>query len=169
MANGQANQPQIADLDSPDGQAVLHGLTMLTQHLAREVARDGEGATRLITITVTGAHSDHDAWQAAMSVARSPLVKTAVFGADPNWGRVVCALGYSAATLDPERLTLALGGIPVFAGGVPLDFDEQAVHQALREPEVTIEADLRLGSGSATVWTCDFSYDYIKINAEYRS
>jgi glutamate N-acetyltransferase/amino-acid N-acetyltransferase len=104
-----------------------------------------------------------------MTVARSPLVKTAIFGADPNWGRIVCALGYSETTLDPARLLLSFGDMQVFANGVPLDFDEQAAHNLLSQPEVLIDADLGLGSGSATAWTCDFSYDYVKINAEYRS
>ncbi len=169
LANGQASLPPIASLDTPAGQAFLAGLTALCQYLAREVARDGEGATRFVTIQVRGAASDAEAHRAAMTVARSPLVKTAIFGADPNWGRIVCALGYSEATLDPARLLLSFGDMQVFANGVPLDFDEQAAHNLLSQPEVLIDADLGLGSGSATAWTCDFSYDYIKINAEYRS
>jgi glutamate N-acetyltransferase/amino-acid N-acetyltransferase len=169
LANGQADLPPITSLDTPDGQAFLASLTALCQHLAREVARDGEGATRFVTIHVRGAASDADAHHAAMTVARSPLVKTAIFGADPNWGRIVCALGYSQATLDPSRLMLYFGDIKVFAQGVPLDFDEQAAHQLLSQPDVLIDADLGLGDGSATAWTCDFSYDYVKINAEYRS
>jgi glutamate N-acetyltransferase/amino-acid N-acetyltransferase len=169
LANGQANLPPITSLDTPAGQAFLAGLTALCQYLAREVARDGEGATRFVTIQVRGAASDAEAHRAAMTVARSPLVKTAIFGADPNWGRIVCALGYSEATLDPARLLLSFGDMQVFANGVPLDFDEQAAHNLLSQPEVLIDADLGLGSGSATAWTCDFSYDYVKINAEYRS
>jgi glutamate N-acetyltransferase/amino-acid N-acetyltransferase len=169
LANGQAGLPQISSLDTPDGQAFLAGLTALCQYLAREVARDGEGATRFVTIQVRGAASDTDAHRAAMTVARSPLVKTAIFGADPNWGRIVCALGYSEVALDPARLRLSFGEMQVFANGVPLAFDEQAAHKLLSEPDVLIDADLGLGSGSAVAWTCDFSYDYIKINAEYRS
>jgi glutamate N-acetyltransferase/amino-acid N-acetyltransferase len=169
LANGQAGLPPITSLDTPEGQAFLEGLTIVCQHLARAVARDGEGATRLITIQVRGATDDADARRAAMTIARSPLVKTAIFGADPNWGRIVCALGYSQATLDPARLVLYFGDIKVFAHGVPLDFDEQAAHRLLSQSDVLIDADLGLGDGSATAWTCDFSYDYVKINAEYRS
>jgi glutamate N-acetyltransferase/amino-acid N-acetyltransferase len=169
LANGQAGQPPITDLATPAGHAFVAALTAVCQHLAREIARDGEGATRLVTITVTGALDDKEAHNAAMTVARSALVKTALFGADPNWGRVVCALGYSTATVDPERLILYFGGLKVFEHGMPLDFDEALAHTLLSEPEVLVEADLGMGPGVATVWTCDFSYDYVKINAEYRS
>jgi glutamate N-acetyltransferase/amino-acid N-acetyltransferase len=122
-----------------------------------------------VTIQVNGATDDHEAHQAAMAVARSPLVKTAIFGGDPNWGRVVCALGYSGAAVEPDRIVLHFGDIEVFARGIPLPFDEQAAHKRLMEPEVFITADLGMGSGTATTWTCDFSYEYVKINAEYRS
>ncbi len=169
LANGQAANAPIGDIVSPDGQAFLAGVLKVCQRLAQEVARDGEGASHLVTITVEGAHDNADAHRAAMAVARSPLVKTAIFGADPNWGRIVCALGYSGAALDPERLTLSFGSIPVFANGVPLPFDEQAAHALLEAPDILITAHLGVGSGAATVWTCDFSYDYVKINAEYRS
>lgn len=169
LANGCAEQPMITDLDTPTGQLFLAGLTQLAQYLAREIARDGEGASRLVTIQVQGAVNDEAARLAAMNVARSPLVKTAVFGADPNWGRVVCALGYSEAQVDPQRLQLRFGDITVFAAGEPTEYDEQTVHQLLTQPEVLITADLGLGNGSATAWTCDFSYEYVRINAEYRS
>jgi glutamate N-acetyltransferase/amino-acid N-acetyltransferase len=169
LANGQAGLPSIDSISAPDGQAFLAGLTTVCQYLAREIARDGEGATRLVTIQVNGATDDHEAHQAAMAVARSPLVKTAIFGGDPNWGRVVCALGYSGAAVEPDRIVLHFGDIEVFARGIPLPFDEQAAHKRLMEPEVFITADLGMGSGTATTWTCDFSYEYVKINAEYRS
>jgi glutamate N-acetyltransferase / amino-acid N-acetyltransferase len=169
LANGQAGNAPIGDIVSPDGQAFLAGVLKVCQRLAQEVARDGEGASRLVTITVQGAHDNADAHRAAMAVARSPLVKTALFGADPNWGRIVCALGYSGAELDPERLSLSFGTMKVFENGVPLPMDEQAAHALLDAPDVQITAHLGMGSGAATVWTCDFSYDYVKINAEYRS
>jgi glutamate N-acetyltransferase/amino-acid N-acetyltransferase len=174
LANGQADLPPIHidaidDNLAPEGQAFVAALTAVCQYLAQEVARDGEGATRFVTINVRGAASDSEAHTAAMAVARSPLVKTALFGADPNWGRVICALGYSGATVDPNRMVLYLGTQKVFAHGLPLDFDEALAHEQLDAPEALIEADLGLGSGSATAWTCDFSYDYVKINAEYRS
>lgn len=169
LANGQAGNVSIDDIASPDGHIFLEGLLTVCQRLAQEVARDGEGATRFVTVRVSGAPSYAEAHRAAMTVARSPLVKTALFGADPNWGRVVCALGYSGVPFDPEHLVLSFGGIRVFEGGVPLDFDELAAQEVLDTPEVTIEADLGRGHDAATVWTCDFSYDYIKINAEYRT
>jgi glutamate N-acetyltransferase/amino-acid N-acetyltransferase len=169
LANGQASTPPLTRLDTPDGQAFLDGLVAVCQYLAKEVARDGEGATRLITINVRGAASDHDARLAAMAIARSPLVKTALSGADPNWGRVVCAIGYSGADVDPERMALSFGTITVFENGLPLDFDETAVHQLLNAPEVLVEANLGSGNGCATAWTCDFSHEYIRINADYRT
>ncbi len=167
LANGQA--AAIEDLASPAGEAFLEALTAVCQYLACEVVRDGEGATRLVTIQVRGAASDSEAHRAAMSVARSPLVKTALFAADPYAGRMVCALGYSNVTLDPNRLEIYFAGIKVFAQGQPTSFDEKAVHHLLEAPEIVIEADLGLGSGAATVWTCDLSYEYVKINSEYRS
>jgi glutamate N-acetyltransferase/amino-acid N-acetyltransferase len=169
LANGAAEAAPIDDLDSPNGRAFVAALTELCIQLAHMVVRDGEGATRFVTIRVSGAAHDSDARLAAMSIARSPLVKTALFGADPNWGRVLCAIGYSGALVDPDRVKLQFGGLPVLADGLPLPFDEKAAHALLNVPEVTIDADLDLGTGSATVWTCDFSYEYIRVNAEYRT
>jgi glutamate N-acetyltransferase / amino-acid N-acetyltransferase len=169
LANGAAAAPPIADLDSPAGQLFSAALESLCVYLAQEVVRDGEGATRFVSINVAGAGSAAAARRAAHSVARSPLVKTALFGADPNWGRVLCALGYSGVEFDPARVTLSFGGIAAYAGGVALPFDEDAAYQQLSQPEVVIDIDLGNGTGSATVWTCDFSYDYVKINADYRT
>ena len=169
LANGAAGNPLIEDLASPDGQAFVEGLTAICQHLAKAVVRDGEGATRFVTITVRGATSDADAKQAAMTIAKSPLVKTALYGADPNWGRVLCALGYSGAEIDPDKVLLSFGGMRVLEGGMPLPFDEHAASDLLNVPEINIDADLGLGDGNATVWTCDFSENYVKINAEYRT
>jgi glutamate N-acetyltransferase/amino-acid N-acetyltransferase len=169
LANGQAEQSPIEDITTPDGQAFLSALTAVCQYLAREVVRDGEGASRLVTITVRGAASDAEAHQAAMAVARSPLVKTALFAADPYAGRAVCALGYSGVTLDPNRLVVYFAGVKVFEHGTPSAFDEKATHRLLDASEIEVVADLGIGEGTATVWTCDFSYEYIKINSEYRS
>jgi glutamate N-acetyltransferase/amino-acid N-acetyltransferase len=169
LANGQAENPTITDLEIPDGQTFLAGLLHVCQYLAREVARDGEGATKLITITVSGATSREQAHRAAMTIARSPLVKTAFAGADPNWGRMVCALGYSGVTLVPEHLTLQLCGVNVFAEGVPLPFDERTLSEMLEAPEVDVVAHLNMGDGEATIWTCDFTQEYIRINADYRT
>lgn len=169
LANGLAGLPELDSLDTPDGQAFFAGLLAVCQFLAREVVRDGEGASRLVSISVRGAASDAEAHQAAMTVARSPLVKTALFAADPYAGRTVCALGYSGATLNPNRLVLSFCGVTVFEHGVPASFDEKEVHRLMEGPEIEIVADLGLGHGSATVWTCDLSYEYVKINSEYRS
>ncbi|OAN46827.1 ornithine acetyltransferase [Chloroflexus islandicus] len=169
MANGVSGAPPITDLASPAGAAFIAGLTAVCQHLAHAIVRDGEGATRFVTITVRGAVNNAEAKQAAMTIARSPLVKTALFGADPNWGRVLCAIGYSGVTVDPNRVVLHFGGMRVLENGLPLPFDEKAAHKLLDVPDITIDADLGLGDGSATVWTCDFSYDYVRINAEYRT
>jgi glutamate N-acetyltransferase / amino-acid N-acetyltransferase len=169
MANGMAGNLPLEQLDSPDGAAFLAGLTVLCQRLAHEVVRDGEGATRFITINVRGAASYADAKLAAMTIARSPLVKTALYGADPNWGRVLCAIGYSGAEVEPERVVLDFGGMRVLEGGLPLPFDEAAASALLNVPDVLIEADLGLGTGAATVWTCDLTEGYIRINAEYRT
>jgi glutamate N-acetyltransferase/amino-acid N-acetyltransferase len=169
LANGASGAAPIISLDTEDGQVFLAALTTLCQKLAQEIVRDGEGATRFVTITLRGARSDAEARQAALTIARSPLVKTALFGADPNWGRVLCALGYSGVELDPDKVVLQFGGLRVLENGLPLDFDEKAAHNLLNVPEVSIDADLGLGEGNATVWTCDFSYEYIKVNAEYRT
>ncbi|WP_322487725.1 bifunctional glutamate N-acetyltransferase/amino-acid acetyltransferase ArgJ [Chloroflexus sp.] len=169
MANGASGAPPITELDSPAGAAFVAGLTAVCQHLAHAIVRDGEGATRFVTITVRGAVNNAEAKQAAMTIARSPLVKTALFGADPNWGRVLCAIGYSGVTVDPNRVVLHFGGMRVLENGLPLPFDEKAAHKLLDVPDITIDADLGLGEGSATVWTCDFSCDYVRINAEYRT
>lgn len=169
LANGAAGVAAINSLDDARGRLFVQALTELCTQLAHMVVRDGEGATRFVTIHVRGAAHESDARLAAMSIARSPLVKTALFGADPNWGRVLCAIGYSGAFVDPDRVKLEFGGLPVLANGLPLDFDEKAAHALLNVPEITIDADLDLGTGEATVWTCDFSYEYVRVNAEYRT
>ena len=169
MANGSAGNRPIEQLESPDGAALLEGLIAICQHLAHAVVRDGEGATRFITIRVRGARSNADAKLAAMTIAKSPLVKTALYGADPNWGRVLCAIGYSGAEIDPERVVLDFGGLRVLEGGLPLPFDEAAASDRLNVPEVLIEAELGLGNGTATVWTCDLTEEYIRVNATYRT
>ena len=169
MANGMAGNRPIEQLESSDGAAFLDGLIAICQHLAHAVVRDGEGATRFITIRVRGARSNADAKLAAMTIAKSPLVKTALYGADPNWGRVLCAIGYSGAEIDPERVILDFGGMRVLEGGLPLPFDEAAASDRLNVPEVLIEAELDLGDGTATVWTCDLTEEYIRVNATYRT
>jgi glutamate N-acetyltransferase/amino-acid N-acetyltransferase len=168
LASGGSEQLPLRP-DSASYAAFEAGLTQVCISLARQIARDGEGATRLVEIVVRGAASDGDAEQAAKTVATSPLVKTAIFGADPNWGRVLAAIGRSGVQVDPARVSLWLDDVQLVAGGEPLPFDLAAARAALDPPEVRLVADLGLGSGQATVWTCDLSYAYIEINAEYHT
>jgi glutamate N-acetyltransferase/amino-acid N-acetyltransferase len=155
---------------APDDYAAFEAaLTTVCISLAKQIARDGEGATRLVEIVVQGAAGDAEAERAAKTVATSPLVKTAIFGADPNWGRVLAAIGRSGIRVDPARVSLWLGPVQLVAGGEPLAFDVAAARAALQPPEVRFLADLGLGSGQATVWTCDLTYKYVEINAEYHT
>jgi glutamate N-acetyltransferase/amino-acid N-acetyltransferase len=169
LANGLAGNP-LLEPTGPGFDAFCQALTAIAVNLARQIVRDGEGATRFVTIQVRGAASDADARQAAMAVARSNLVKTALFGMDPNWGRVLAAVGYSAArTVDPDRLGLWFGDLALVRDGQPLPADEARARAILEQPEVEITVDLGVGDRSATVWTCDLSYDYVRINAAYRT
>jgi glutamate N-acetyltransferase/amino-acid N-acetyltransferase len=139
-------------------------------HLAREIVRGGEGATKLVTIRVTGARSDADAWLAARTIANSPLVKTAIHGGDPNWGRLVAAAGRSGADFVLDRASVSIGDVPVFVAGVPHDDRAPAAAAVLAHPAVTVIVDLGTGgTADATMWTCDFSAEYVRINAEYRT
>jgi glutamate N-acetyltransferase/amino-acid N-acetyltransferase len=133
------------------------------------MARDGEGATKLVEVVVKGARTEQDAETIARSIADSPLVKTALYGNDPNWGRILAAAGKCGVAFDPERLRVAIAGIPVYVDGAAALFDAATAREALSESEVRLVVDLRSGGEQATFWTCDFSYDYIKINAEYHT
>ena len=139
--------------------------------LARQIARDGEGATRLVEIAVTGAASEAQAHQVGDAIACSPLVKTAVHGGDPNWGRILAAAGYSGAEVEPERMRLWFGGpgteLALVERGLPLAFDAARASALLREDPVVVRLDLGLGAAAATVWTCDLSAEYVRVNAEY--
>jgi glutamate N-acetyltransferase / amino-acid N-acetyltransferase len=152
-------------------EAFTAALTRVCASLARQIARDGEGATRLVTIAVTGARDESEAHTVADSIARSPLVKTAIHGGDPNWGRVLCAAGYSGAAIDPARLSLAFGAgaqsVALVREGLPLTFDAAAASALLKVDPVVIRLDLGLGAADATVWTCDLSAEYVAINAHY--
>jgi len=166
LANGAAgNEPVRAD--SLEAEQLEAGLVLVAQELARAIARDGEGATKLITVRVLDATSDQDAREAARAVASSSLVKTAVHGGDPNWGRVVCALGYSGAELALDRLHLTVGGLVVFERGAGVDVDLAAVRRAFEQPEIEIVANLGLGEGRSEAWGCDLSEEYVRINADY--
>jgi glutamate N-acetyltransferase/amino-acid N-acetyltransferase len=134
--------------------------------LARQLARDGEGATKLLTVRVIGARSEPEARQAALSVAASPLWKSAVYGNDPNWGRIMMALGKSGATFDPANVCISLQGVTLYDTRL-LEFDRAAVSASMRADEIIVEADLREGSGAGVAWGCDLTENYVKINAEY--
>jgi glutamate N-acetyltransferase/amino-acid N-acetyltransferase len=168
IANGMSGCPEIM-IGTREFDAFSAALTAVCVDLAKMVVRDGEGASKLIEVNVRGAASDQDARMAAKAIATSNLVKTAVFGEDANWGRIVCAVGYSGAGIDPERIDVYLGGIKVCEDGQGLQFDEEFASELLRERDVMILVDLKMGKGSARVWTCDLTYDYVKINASYRS
>jgi glutamate N-acetyltransferase/amino-acid N-acetyltransferase len=142
-------------------------LTMVAERLAKEIARDGEGATKLVEIWVDGARTVDDANQIAKTIANSPLVKTALFGNDPNWGRILAAAGRSGVLFDPNKVDLDLAGIPVVRAGQPIDFDKASASDAMKGDQVTIALTLSEGDADAIVWTCDFSYDYVRINADY--
>lgn len=145
-------------------------LGALTRELAIDIARDGEGASKLATIEVEGAANDRDAKKIALAIANSPLVKTAVAGADPNWGRILGAAGKAGVSFDPSKATVLVNGVRVCAGGVRAPFDEPSVQRSMEEDDVSIGFRLEGGgTGRAVVWTCDFTESYIRINADYRT
>lgn len=144
-------------------------LREVTQHLARAMARDGEGATKLVTVVVRGAANDAEADAAARTVANSPLVKTALYGHDANWGRIAGALGRSGAQFKQENVDIDIMGMPVLRAGLPVPFDEEEALRRFEASEIVLEADLGAGSAETTMWTCDFSHEYVSINGDYRS
>ena len=145
------------------------GLTELCQSLAKMVARDGEGAHKLVAVEVSGARTEADAERIARAIANSPLVKTAVAGADPNWGRILCAAGYSGAKFDPARADIRVNGLFLCRRGLDAGFDEAAAKRELDRKELTLRVDLHQGKAEVRMWTCDFTHDYITINASYRT
>ncbi len=166
LANG-ASGVKVTGRDVP---LFREALCRVAQDLAIQIARDGEGARKLIRIQVTGASDDEAAARIARTIANSPLVKTAIAGSDPNWGRVICAAGYAGVEFDPRRVDIALQGTVVCSEGLAVDFDEAALKAQLDEPECTIEFVIRgRGHGQARFWTCDFTEGYIRINASYRT
>jgi glutamate N-acetyltransferase/amino-acid N-acetyltransferase len=147
-------------------------LENVCRSLALAIVADGEGAQRVVEIEVRGARFDRDARRVALTIAHSPLVKTALAGADPNWGRILAAAGRAGVRFDPDRARITLAGIPVFRRGRPLDFDEAIAHQAMLAKHISIVVDLggRSPKGhSARIYTCDFTAEYVRINASYRT
>jgi len=172
MANGAAGAPPLRE-GGEGFEAFAGALEAACVSLARAMARDGEGATKLVSVTARGARSEADAERLAKSVAGSSLVKAACFGADANWGRVLCAMGYSGAEFDPGRVGArfrsAAGEIAVCAGGACLPFSEEEARRVLSRDEIEILIECGEGGGEATAWGCDLTYDYVKINGDYRS
>jgi glutamate N-acetyltransferase/amino-acid N-acetyltransferase len=168
LASGQAGNRPVA-AGSAGYRKFLTALSDVCGRLARAVAADGEGATKLIAVTVAGARSAGEAEIAAKAVANSPLFKCAVHGGDPNWGRIATALGKSAAKVDPARLAIRIGGIVVFRRGVPTPCNVAALRRKLMGKTVAVDCDLHLGKGRYTTWTCDLSAQYIHINADYHT
>ncbi len=172
LANGMAGNKEIADKDE-DYQRFCQALHVVNETLAKKMAGDGEGCTALFEVTVKGAESKAQAVTLAKSVITSNLTKAAIFGHDANWGRILCAMGYSGAEFDPEKVDLffesAAGKLQIIENGVALDYSEEEATKILSESEVTAVADIKMGDFTATAWGCDLTFDYVKINADYRS
>ena len=168
LANGAAGNEKIT-AQNADYDKLREALKEICTELSRMIAADGEGATKFLTVNVTGAKTKDDAKNVARAVANSPLVKTAFFGEDPNWGRVVCAAGYAKADVNPEKMTVAFGGVPVFDCGTGAKNDAEELKKVMAQHDIEIDIALNSGSESATMWTCDFSYEYVKINGEYHT
>lgn len=170
FATGKAGNARIDNWDSPGADAFAAAVADVCRKLAQLVVRDGEGAQKFITIRVSGAVSDDSARRVGLSIANSPLVKTAIAGEDANWGRVVMAVGKAGEPADRDKLSIAFGGIWTAKNGLPVEgYDEAPVAAHLKGEEIDIAVDLGLGDGRATVWTCDLTHGYIAINADYRS
>jgi glutamate N-acetyltransferase/amino-acid N-acetyltransferase len=157
-------------IEREDDPRLLEPLIDVAGHLARDIVRGGEGATKLVAVRVTGGASEADAWLAARTIANSPLVKTAIHGGDPNWGRLIAAAGRSGAAFDLDRASVAIGAVRLFEQGTPHDERADQAAEVLRGRELEVSVDLGTGGPhAATMWTCDFSADYVRINAEYRT
>ena len=171
IATHQAGHAPITQLDSGDGAALREALCAVAQQLAQAIVRDGEGATKFITVQIDGGRSEDECRQAAYAIAHSPLVKTAFFASDPNLGRILAAVGYAGiADLDQSTIDLFLDDVHVVhRGGRRPEYREEDGARVMKQAEITVRVNLNRGKAQATVWTCDFSYDYVKINADYRS
>ena len=179
LANGAAGGPEIASLSTPDGIALQDTLTSFTQELSQLIVRDGEGATKFVRVRIINASSFHDAHCIASTIARSPLVKTALYGKDANWGRILCAVGYTPGLADnaivPERTSVSfvpVDGSPelkLLVKGEPEDVDEARAKEILEDEDLEIRVDLGTGREEASYWFCDFSHGYVEINADYRT
>ena len=172
LANGMAGNPEITG-ENADYSIFCQALAAVTQHLCKCIAKDGEGATKMIECSVTGAADKENAIKLAKSVICSPLVKSAMFGSDANWGRVLCALGYAGAAIDVDKVAVsfksAAGTVAVCENGLGIPFSEDMAKSILSEDEIIIDVVLGDGSAEAVAWGCDLTYDYVKINGDYRT
>ena len=172
LANGQAGNPEIRE-KGEDYDTFCQALNFVNETLAKKIAGDGEGCTALFEVKITGAESKEQAVTLAKSVITSNLTKAAIFGHDANWGRILCAMGYSGAEFDPDKVDLFFeseaGKLKIIENGVALDYSEEEATKILSQPEVTAVADVKMGPFEATAWGCDLTFDYVKINADYRS
>lgn len=172
MANGMAENPEIEE-GTPEFALFKEALHHVNESLAKMMAGDGEGATALFETKVVGAATKEDARRLSKSVICSSLTKAAIYGHDANWGRILCALGYSGASFDPEKIELYFesrsGRILIYKDGVAADYSEEEASRILSDPEVRVLVDMKMGTETATAWGCDLTYDYVKINADYRS
>ncbi|MEE1132929.1 MAG: bifunctional glutamate N-acetyltransferase/amino-acid acetyltransferase ArgJ [Caryophanon sp.] len=168
MANGLAGNESLTPAH-PEWSKFTEALHLVAQDLAKAIAKDGEGATKLIEVEVKGAENDAEARKIAKTVVGSPLVKTAVFGCDANWGRIIAAVGYSGAKVNVEAITIQIGGTTMVENGEPIAFSEEKLIQILKQHEVKIDVSVGVGEGHGHAWGCDLTYDYVQINASYRS
>ena len=172
LANGLAGNREITEKNE-DYALFCEALNYINETLAKKMAGDGEGCTALFEVKIIGAQTKDQAKVLAKSVITSSLTKAAIFGHDANWGRILCAMGYSGAQFDPEKVDLffesAAGHMQIIKDGVAVDYSEEEATRILSEPEVTAIADIKMGDAQATAWGCDLTFDYVKINADYRS
>ena len=172
LANGLAENPEITEKNE-DYETFCKALNFVNETLAKKMAGDGEGATALFEVKIVGAKSKEQAKVLSKSVITSSLTKAAIYGHDANWGRILCAMGYSGAQFDPEKVDLffesVAGRMQIIKDGVAIDYSEEEATKILSEPAVTAIADVKMGTATATAWGCDLTYDYVKINADYRS
>ncbi len=168
LANGQAGNAVLTE-ESPEFPAFKQALRDICIEMAQKIAGDGEGATKLVECTVTGAATKEDARLAAKAIIASSLVKTAIYGNDANWGRIACAAGYSGAQFDPDKVNIFIGDVQVAQNGMGLAFDEAKATETLKQKKVNILVKFNIGTEEATAWGCDLTYDYVSINADYRS
>lgn len=169
LATGAAENPAIVNASGQDYEAFCDGLMFVCTELVKMLARDGEGATKLVEVVIKQAKNREDAEKAARAVAESPLVKTAIFANDANWGRIMMAIGKSGAEFDPYQVDVLLGDYPLVKNGMDAGYDEEKATQLFDNDPIQITIDLRAGDTEITMWTCDYSYDYIRINADYRT